>query len=86
MENESPVKRWSHLHKKIYRPDQVWQTGNTRDMIHPILPLIAYMSRFFTLRPGDIVLTGTPEGVAALKPGDALTVSLNQHQLSTRII
>ncbi|MEN3259466.1 fumarylacetoacetate hydrolase family protein [Sodalis endosymbiont of Spalangia cameroni] len=66
--------------------DQVRQTGNTRDMIHPILPLIAYMSRFFTLRPGDIVLTGTPEGVAALKPGDALTVSLNQHQLSTRII
>ncbi|MFT4465891.1 MAG: fumarylacetoacetate hydrolase family protein [Sodalis sp. (in: enterobacteria)] len=66
--------------------DLVRQTGNTRDMIHPILPLIAYMSRFFTLRPGDIVLTGTLEGVAALKPGDALTLSLNQHQLSTRII
>lgn len=66
--------------------DRVRQQGNTRDMIHPILPLIAYMSRFFTLRPGDIVLTGTPEGVAALTSGDVLALSLNQHQLTTRII
>ena len=66
--------------------DRVRQHGNTRDMIHPILPLIAYISRFFTLRPGDIVLTGTPERVAALKSGNVLALSLNQHQLTTRII
>lgn len=42
--------------------DELRQQGNTRDMINPILPLIAYMSRFFTLRAGDIILTGTPQG------------------------
>ncbi len=62
------------------------QQGNTRDMITPILPLIAYMSRYFTLRPGDIILTGTPEGVAKLTSGDALTLSLNTQQITTRVI
>ncbi|PHM27701.1 fumarylacetoacetate hydrolase family protein [Xenorhabdus budapestensis] len=62
------------------------QNGNTCDMRMPIIPLISYMSRFFTLRPGDIILTGTPEGVGELKSGDVLTVSLNEHVLTTRVI
>ncbi|WP_413738718.1 fumarylacetoacetate hydrolase family protein [Sodalis sp. RH21] len=66
--------------------DEVRQQGNTRDMITPILPLIAYMSRFFTLRPGDIILTGTPQGVAKLQPGDKLSVSFNDLTIDTRII
>ncbi|WP_413728497.1 fumarylacetoacetate hydrolase family protein [Sodalis sp. RH19] len=66
--------------------DDVRQQGNTRDMITPILPLIAYMSRFFTLRPGDIILTGTPQGVAKLQSGDRLTVTLNELALETRVI
>ncbi len=66
--------------------NEIRQQGNTRDMITKILPLIAYMSRFFTLRPGDIILTGTPQGVAKLLPGDSLTVSVNDHTLTTRII
>ncbi|BDH45505.1 isomerase/hydrolase [Salmonella enterica subsp. enterica serovar Choleraesuis] len=65
---------------------QVRQQGTTADMIHPILPLIAYMSRFFTLRAGDVVLTGTPEGVGPLHSGDELVVSFNQHSLSTRVL
>jgi 2-keto-4-pentenoate hydratase/2-oxohepta-3-ene-1,7-dioic acid hydratase in catechol pathway len=62
------------------------QDGNTRQMIHPILPLIAYMSRFFTLRPGDIVLTGTPSGVGRLNHGDSFTVSLNGRDISSRVL
>ncbi|MDR0219423.1 MAG: fumarylacetoacetate hydrolase family protein [Enterobacteriaceae bacterium] len=62
------------------------QNGNTCDMRMPIIPLISYMSRFFTLRPGDIILTGTPEGVGALKSGDILNVALDEHVLTTRII
>lgn len=62
------------------------QQGNTRDMITQILPLISYMSRFFTLRAGDIVLTGTPHGVGPLVSGDMLTVTVNGNSLSTRII
>ena len=43
-------------------------------MIHKIVPLIAYMSRFFTLKAGDVILTGTPEGVGPLHSGDELEV------------
>ena len=62
------------------------QQGNTRDMITQIVPLISYMSRFFTLRAGDIILTGTPQGVGPLVSGDMLTVSVNANALSTRVI
>lgn len=52
------------------------QASNTRHMITPVLPLISYISRFFTLMPGDIVLTGTPAGVGPLSPGDQLKAEL----------
>jgi len=39
------------------------QSGNTRDMIFKIPAIISYASRYFTLEPGDILFTGTPEGV-----------------------
>lgn len=45
-------------------------------MIHPIVPLIAYMSRYFTLKAGDVVLTGTPAGVGPLLSGDELDIRL----------
>lgn len=66
--------------------DELRQQGNTRDMITPIIPLISYISRFFTLRAGDVVLTGTPQGVGPMKSGDMLKVILNGNTLSTRII
>lgn len=48
------------------------QKGNTSHMLWKIDELIAYVSQFFTLKIGDILFTGTPEGVAAVKPGDVL--------------
>ncbi|RLM26844.1 isomerase/hydrolase [Brenneria alni] len=66
--------------------DEVRQQGNTHDMITPILPLIAYMSRFFTLRAGDIILTGTPQGVGPIQSGDMLKITINDRTLNTRII
>lgn len=62
------------------------QHGTTADMMHKILPLIAYMSRFFTLRAGDVILTGTPEGVGPLNSGDSLEVSLDGRSLTTRVL
>ena len=55
---------------------EVRQESNTSHMITPVLPLITYISRYFTLMPGDIVLTGTPAGVGPLSSGDMLTVEL----------
>ncbi|HAX2910367.1 TPA: fumarylacetoacetate hydrolase family protein [Escherichia coli] len=62
------------------------QQGTTADMIHKIVPLIAYMSKFFTLKAGDVVLTGTPDGVGPLQSGDELTVTFDGHSLTTRVL
>ena len=52
------------------------QTGDTGDMLNPIVPLIAHMSTQFTLLPGDVVLTGTPKGVGPLVSGQTLSLEL----------
>ena len=57
---------------------QCRQQGNSRDMLFPIPRLLVEISRYFTLQPGDIVLTGTPEGVGPLVSGDALSLSLGE--------
>ena len=55
------------------------QDGNTRDMVFGVEDLVAYMSTYFTLLPGDLVLTGTPEGVGPVAPGDSLILTLGVH-------
>jgi 2-keto-4-pentenoate hydratase/2-oxohepta-3-ene-1,7-dioic acid hydratase in catechol pathway len=55
---------------------QVRQDGRTSDMIFPVADVLAYISRFMTLNPGDLVLTGTPEGVGRLNVGDVIEVSI----------
>ena len=50
------------------------QKGNTREMIFPIANLIQTLSSWWTLRPGDIIFTGTPAGVASLESGDKVEV------------
>ena len=52
------------------------QSGSTRDMIFDIPFLIEYLSEFMTLRPGDIILTGTPEGLADVRPGDEVVCEI----------
>src|SRR5690554_1736159 len=49
------------------------QRGNTTQMIFSTFQLVTEISRVFTLEPGDIILTGTPSGVAALHPGDTFS-------------
>jgi 2-keto-4-pentenoate hydratase/2-oxohepta-3-ene-1,7-dioic acid hydratase in catechol pathway len=48
------------------------QHGNTRDLILGVPELIEFATSFYTLFPGDILLTGTPEGVAPIQPGDVM--------------
>lgn len=52
------------------------QDGNSSHMLNQVLPLISYISAYFTLEPGDVVLTGTPAGVGPVQPGDQLEVEL----------
>lgn len=66
---------------------EVRQQSNTADMIFPCDEIVSYVSRFMTLEPGDLILTGTPEGVmlgrpadqrAYLKDGDMVTVEIEK--------
>ena len=52
------------------------QSGNTRDMIFDVPFLIEYFSSFMTLQPGDLILTGTPDGVVDCQPGDVIVTSI----------
>jgi 5-oxopent-3-ene-1,2,5-tricarboxylate decarboxylase/2-hydroxyhepta-2,4-diene-1,7-dioate isomerase len=56
---------------------QLTQQGNTRDLIFDIPYLIEYLSAFMTLSPGDVILTGTPEGVVNVMPGDVVACEID---------
>ena len=53
------------------------QHGSTRDLINDISALIEYLSGFMTLQPGDVILTGTPEGVVNVMPGDEVVTEID---------
>ena len=53
------------------------QRGNTRDLINDVPALIEYLSSFMTLAPGDVILTGTPEGVINVMPGDEVVTEID---------
>lgn len=52
------------------------QQGTTADLIFSILFLIAYLSEFMTLQPGDMIATGTPKGLSDVVPGDEVIVEV----------
>lgn len=71
---------WLHVNGKQM------QKGSTRDMIFNVAFLVSYISQFFTLYPGDIIATGTPDGVGMtikpspvyLQPGDVITLGVDK--------
>jgi 2-keto-4-pentenoate hydratase/2-oxohepta-3-ene-1,7-dioic acid hydratase in catechol pathway len=52
------------------------QDGNTKDMIFTIPELVAYISSYTTLLPGDVILTGTPSGVGPMLPGQVVSIEV----------
>ncbi|MCC6252979.1 MAG: fumarylacetoacetate hydrolase family protein, partial [Bacteroidia bacterium] len=52
------------------------QNGNTKDMIFSIAQIIAYVSKYITLKTGDLIFTGTPSGIGPVKIGDRLTAQI----------
>lgn len=62
----------------IHVNEESRQDANTRDLITGIPELIAIASSVYTLYPGDIIMTGTPEGVGTVQPGDTMHASIDQ--------
>lgn len=61
-----------NLHFRLDKNGETVQQGWTGDMIHRVDEIVAYISRFFTLKMGDLIYTGTPVGVGPVKEGDHL--------------
>jgi 2,4-diketo-3-deoxy-L-fuconate hydrolase len=53
------------------------QTADTGDMVYGVARLVAFASSFYTLHPGDLIFTGTPQGVGAVKPGDRIAAEVS---------
>jgi 2-keto-4-pentenoate hydratase/2-oxohepta-3-ene-1,7-dioic acid hydratase in catechol pathway len=66
---------------ELLKNGAVAQKGNSSLMLWKIDELVAYVSQFFTLKIGDIIFTGTPEGVASVAPNDVLEGYLEGQQL-----
>jgi 2,4-didehydro-3-deoxy-L-rhamnonate hydrolase len=88
-----PIGPWLVTHDEVKDPQNLsmylevngkrMQNGSTKTMVYGVAHLVAYMSQFVTLMPGDIISTGTPPGVGMgmkppqyLKPGDKMVVSI----------
>jgi 2-keto-4-pentenoate hydratase/2-oxohepta-3-ene-1,7-dioic acid hydratase in catechol pathway len=54
------------------------QDANTSDFIVKVAELVAWGSSFYTLHPGDVLLTGTPQGVGPVKPGDVMLAKIDR--------
>ena len=68
----------NNLDLKISVNSEVRQDSNTNLMILNLRQLIEYASSFYTLQPGDIIVTGTPEGVSPIVPGDTIVATIEK--------
>ena len=66
------------LRLRLWLNGELRQDGNTSDMIWGIPRLVEYASHVMTLHPGDLIATGTPEGVSPLAPGDEIRVEIER--------
>ena len=74
--NVAEVKDWKDVHYTLHINEELRQKGDTALLIFDVGTLLADISQVFTLEPGDVVMTGTPAGVAALAKGDQLKMTL----------
>ncbi len=72
------VEDFQALDIRLWVNGELRQQGNSSQMLNQVLPLISYCSEFFTLEPGDVVLTGTPAGVGPISADDKLCVELDK--------
>ena len=61
--------------------NSIMQTGNSKNMIFSFDQIISYISKYFTLRAGDLIYTGTPSGVGKVERGDSLSCFINSNEM-----
>jgi acylpyruvate hydrolase len=79
-----PKTQFTDLHNLNFKLDvngQTRQAGNTSNMLFSFEYIIAFVSRYITLKKGDLIFTGTPQGVAKVNVGDRLQGYLEDHKL-----
>ncbi len=65
------------VHLETRLNGEVRQSASTSDMVFGVATIIEFVTEFMTLLPGDVIMTGTPEGVGKLEPGDKLEVEID---------
>jgi len=76
--SKSEIEDPHNLNIQLKINGKVKQSSNTKHMLFKIPEILAYLSEFITLVPGDIVATGTPSGVGPIQPGDIIEASIKQ--------
>lgn len=71
------------IHFEMRLNDEIRQVGHTADMLHTVDEIVSYASKFFMLKMGDIIFTGTPKGVGTVKEGDIIHASLEGQEILT---
>ncbi|MBE3589322.1 MAG: fumarylacetoacetate hydrolase family protein [Firmicutes bacterium] len=65
------------LELRAYVNGELRQRGRTSQLIHDVPAIIEFVSSFMTLHPGDVLLTGTPEGISRVRPGDVMRLEID---------
>lgn len=80
------IQDWNSIALQLIRNGDIQQQGSSAEMLFPILPLVAHISKVFSLQPGDLILTGTPAGVGPLVSGDQLEAKLFAEPLDSDVL
>ncbi len=75
------IENVNNINFKLLKNNQEVQFANSKDMIFKIDDIIEYVSKFLTLKIGDIIFTGTPKGVGKIEIGDELTAFIEDKEL-----
>lgn len=79
--DKKKIKDINNIHFQLKINDKLVQKGNTKDLLFTFDSVIAYVSQFITLKKGDLIYTGTPEGVGPVAIGDKLEASIEKETL-----
>ncbi|HSP82451.1 MAG TPA: fumarylacetoacetate hydrolase family protein, partial [Gillisia sp.] len=79
--DKNSIENLNNINFSLLKNDQPVQKGNTGDMLWKIDEIISYVSTFFTLKIGDIIFTGTPQGVGKVEVNDRLAGFIEGEQI-----